>query len=792
MAAHTAWGAALVGVVALVTAACKDSAPNGASESAATAQAPADIALPGVEPVSRALYQRMRQATAARGGPAHTRHLRPDGSPRYTNRLIFEASPYLQQHAHNPVNWYPWGDAALARARSLDRPILLSIGYSTCHWCHVMEEESFEDEEIARQINQGFVAIKVDREERPDLDAIFMTAVQLISGGGGWPMTLFLTPSGEPIFATTYVPPRAGVRGARIGLSELLERVRSAWTDQRQEVISGAGKLRDAMRAALAPRAAGDVVDAATAMGKAASSWRAQYDPVWGGLGTDPDRPKFPSSLPVRTALRYARRAGSGELRDMALTTLRKMAAGGIHDQVGGGFHRYATDRKWLVPHFEEMLYGNALLVQAYLDGYQVSGDPTLAAVAREILRYLRRDMAAPDGGFYAATDADSPTPGGGRAEGAFFLWTRDELEQLLGDDAPLVADWFGVSSGPNFGDANILWTPRPLADVAAEHHLTEAAARAVIDRATDRLYQRRAQRPPPPRDGKILAGWNGLALSAFARAARVLGDDTDGGAAYLDQAKTVAALLTGPMVEGGRLRRSIIGGRARMAAYLEDYAFVIAGLIDLFEASGEVTWLAHARALDRVLAAHYADPDAGGFFRTADDQEKLLARDKPGDDGSLPSGNAVAAMNLLRLYQLTGEDDYRRRADRTLAAFAGPLRDRPGAVADLLAALDYADDRVLEVVIVTPERRAQAEPMLAQLRAVYAPSLELVVVPAAKVNAVAAQAPIVAGKRLLHGLVTAYVCQDRRCELPTTDPARFRRQISAVARYRPAPATPR
>ncbi|HEV2064188.1 MAG TPA: thioredoxin domain-containing protein, partial [Thermoanaerobaculia bacterium] len=616
--------------------------------------------LPGAIPFDDVLVRRLQDAWAARpaGERPRTRHLNPDGSPRYTNRLYFETSPYLRQHAHNPVNWYSWGDEAFDTARSLHRPVVLSVGYSTCHWCHVMEEESFEDEEIARFLNENYVAIKVDREERPDVDAIYMNAVQLLTGSGGWPMTVWLTPDRKPFYGGTYFP--AGqFRG-------LLTQLRGVYDSQPDKVAAAGEQITRRIQQGVMPAGAEGRPDASALM-RAASFYRDRFDPVWGGTK---GRMKFPSSLPVRLLLRLHRRTGQEELLRMATLTLDRMAAGGMHDQIGGGFHRYSTDAEWLVPHFEKMLYDNALLAMDYLEAYQVTGEKRYAEVARRILRYVERDMTSPEGAFYSATDADSPAASGKREEGLFFTWTPKEIEAALGSErARIVEAWFGVTPRGNFEGRNILHTPKPLEDAAKRLDLAPERVRVAIDESREILYAARAKRAPPLRDEKILTAWNGLMISAHARAALVLGEPR-----YARTAAKAAGFILGKLLTGGRLSRSFKDGHTRHDGYLEDYAFFIAGLLDLFEATGDVRFLREALTLDRVLEARYEDKANGGFFLTSDDHERLLAREKPAYDGAEPSGNSVQILNLLRLHEFTTNDAYRQRADRALAAFGGTL----------------------------------------------------------------------------------------------------------------------
>ena len=734
---------------------------------------------PGASAFEAPLQAALAEAWAERpaGYAPRTRHVRDDGSPRYLNRLFLESSPYLRQHSHNPLNWYPWGDAAFELARALGRPILLSIGYSTCHWCHVMEEESFDDEEIARYLNEHYIAIKVDREVRPDLDAIYMSAVQLFlqGGGGGWPMTVWLTPDAEPFSGATYLPARDGDRGAPVGFLTLARRLKVAYDEQPDQIAAVSSEVAARVRDMLAPGAGREELPTAASLHATAAAYRSGFDAEHGGLQA---QRKFPSSLSVRLLLRHHRRTGDAESLAMATRTLEAMAAGGIHDQVGGGFHRYATDPAWRIPHFEQMLYDNALLVPAYLEAYQVTGREDFARVARDILRYVDRDMTAPAGAFYSATDADSPGPGGEAEEGRFFTWTPDEIAAALdAEQARAVVAYFGVTDEGNFEGRTILHTPRPLPEVAAELGMEPVSLRQVIDAARERLYAARAARSRPLRDDKILTAWNGLMISALARASLVLGEPV-----YAARGARAADYVLRTLRRDGRLLRAALDGQAQQTAYLEDYACLIAGLLDLYEADGDLRWLDEAMTLDAVLERDYEDAAGGGFFRTAASAAALLAREKPTYDAAEPSGNAVALQNLLRLHELTTDDRYRVRAERAFQAFGTVLAESPAAVSEMLLAVDYFLDTPKEIVLVVPAGRDDAAPLLAELRARFLPNRILVVVgEGAALERHARVIPLLEGKTTRDGRATAYVCENRICDLPTTDPAVFAAQIATV-----------
>ena len=719
--------------------------------------------LPGAPPVAEETAARLRAALEAKG-PAYrprTEHLR-EGKPEYTNRLILETSPYLLQHAHNPVSWYGWGDEAFEDARRLDRPVMISIGYSTCHWCHVMERESFEDVEIARYLNEHFICIKVDREERPDVDAIYMSAVQALSGAGGWPLNVFLTPEREPFFGGTYFPPRDGDRGARRGFLSLIGELADVYRRDRPRVTGAARDLTRVVRELLAEGAPtspeGLALPTSAPILSAVDAYKRAFDPVEGGTRR---APKFPSQLPVRLLLRAHRRANDAVALHMATLTLEKMAGGGMYDQLGGGFHRYSTDARWLVPHFEKMLYDNALLAVAYAEAHQATGRADFARVTREVLDYVLREMTSPDGAFYSATDADSEGD-----EGKFFVWSLAEIREVLGPEADRFARYYGVTERGNFEGHNIL-------NAAAPDEAEHAALRA----AREKLYEVRARRIPPLRDEKILAAWNGLMISGMAVGARVLGEPR-----YAQAAARAAEFVLGRMREGGRLRRSYIDGRAQHNAYLDDYAFLTQGLIDLHEATFDVRWLREALALAGQVDAHYADRERGGWFMTSDDHEKLLAREKPAYDGAEPSGNSVQLLNTLRLGELTTDDRFRVAAERALQAFAPQLIERPLALSEMLLALDFWTDTPREVVIVWPEGGSGAGPLLDVLRKTFLPSKVLAGgSEGAAIEELARVAPIAEGKGALGGKPTAYVCEKGLCQAPTGDPATLAEQLKQV-----------
>jgi uncharacterized protein YyaL (SSP411 family) len=653
-----------------------------------------------------------------------------------SNRLSRETSPYLLQHSENPVDWYPWGEEALARAREEDLPILLSVGYSACHWCHVMERESFEDPETAAYMNEHFVNVKVDREERPDVDAIYMEAVQSISGQGGWPMTVFLDPDGVPFYGGTYFPPdeSRGMPSFRM----VMEAVVDAFERKREEIRERAGETRSRLGAigAIEPAAEGPEGEM---LEKAVERLLAAADRERGGFG---GAPKFPpaSALELLIATRVDDR-GDGSAMAVVETTLDAMMAGGIYDQVGGGFARYAVDPDWLVPHFEKMLYDNALLARAYLHGWQALGHDRYRRVCEETLDWLLAEMRGPEGGFYSALDADSEGE-----EGRFYVWTRQQLEEVLGDRAAAVAEHFGATEQGNFEGANIL-------------HLAGGAAGERpegLAEARRALYEARATRVWPALDDKRLASWNALAIAAFAEAGAVLGRED-----YLDAARACAAFVLDSMHdEEGRLLRTYKDGRAHLNAYLEDHAFLLEALVILYESTFEQRWFDQARTLAETMIARFGDPERGGFFSTSADHEELIARRKEIGDHPVPSGNSSAALGLLRLAALTGEREFERQAEGVLHLFAGPAVNHPDGFAHFLRALDFHLAAVREVALVGDDLIELAGVVREELR----PHLVL-----AGGGEGTGSPPLLAERPAVEGRPTAYVCEGFACLAPVT-----------------------
>ncbi|MGH9257201.1 MAG: thioredoxin domain-containing protein [Vicinamibacterales bacterium] len=700
---------------------------------------------------------------------------RVDSPPQHTNRLIAEKSPYLQQHAHNPVDWYPWGTEAFDKARREDKAIFLSIGYSTCHWCHVMETESFSNPGIAAFMNQHFVSIKVDREERPDLDRVYMNYVIGVSEGG-WPMSLFLTPELEPFFGANYLPPDD--RDGELGFRTVLHRVAALWETRRSDALRAAAEGTQALKArSQATRDASASADA-DSLDRAYQDISASFDAAAGGFG---GAPKFPRPVLLNFLLRYHARTGVQRALDMTLQTLRGMARGGLHDHLGGGFHRYSTDRLWHVPHFEKMLYDQAQLAFAYVDAFQATGDPFFRDVARDTLDYVLRDMRDAGGGFFSAEDADSRIDASTSttAEGAFYVWTTDEIRRLLGSDADLFAYHYGIETGGNVPGAqdsqgelrgkNVLSERHAVVDTAARFKTSEQDVRARLDAARRRLSDARASRPRPPRDDKVLVAWNGLMLSALARAAQVFDEP-----AYRDAAAAAARFVETRLYDpkSGSLERRYRQGDADIDALLEDYAFLVQGLLDLYEASFDARWLSWAVRLQATQDVSFWDDAEGGYFSTGARAPHVLARVKEEYDGAEPSANSVSAMNLLRLWQLTERPEWRARADATFRALSARLARSPSALPQLLVALDFARSRQKQIVIAGDPDAEDTRALSRVVHQRFIPNKILVLAEGGAAQArLTSLVPFIDGKAQREGRATIYICENYVCRLPTTDP---------------------
>ncbi|MCO6510996.1 MAG: thioredoxin domain-containing protein [Aridibacter famidurans] len=673
---------------------------------------------------------------------------------KHTNRLADETSPYLLQHAHNPVDWYPWGEEAFGKARSEDKPVLLSIGYSACHWCHVMERESFEDERIARIMNEHYVNIKVDMEERPDVDKIYMNFVQMTTGSGGWPMTVFLTPDQKPFFGGTYFPPQP--RFNLPSFEQILVSVADAYSNNREEVMRSANEiLGEIRRVSIAQESTSGFGE--ELLESSFQSFVRSFDNRNGGFG---GAPKFPAPMSLEFLLRYYKRTGDERAAQMVTETSRKMAHGGIYDQLGGGFHRYTVDANWLTPHFEKMLYDNAQLTRLYLHAYQMTGDAFYERIARETLEYALREMTDESGGFYSAQDADSEG-----VEGKFFVWTPEEVDRVLGEaDGKAFRAYYDVTEDGNFEGKNILRVTKALAETADELGIGEKELAGILEKGRKKLFEYREGRVKPFRDEKVLTAWNGLMLAAFAEAAFVLKDDR-----YLIAAKKNADFLLSEMFEADDLLRTWKDGKAKLKAYIEDYANLADGLIELYQASGEERYLEAAKALAETMIAKYWDEDGGGFFFTASDHEELVVRTKDFNDNATPSGNSAAADVLLRLARIYGEERFERYARTVLRLVAPQVRRYPGAFGRAIAAMEFALGKVREIVIVG-ETDAEIEDVLASD---YLPLKVLV-----RSREPSDSLALLEGRELKDGKTTVYVCENSACRLPVTDGEGLRSEL--------------
>jgi len=677
------------------------------------------------------------------------------------NRLIHEKSPYLLQHAYNPVDWRAWNDEAFEKARAENRPIFLSIGYSTCHWCHVMEKESFEDAQVAALMNETFVSIKVDREERPDIDHVYMTVCEMMTGSGGWPLTIVMTPDKKPFFAATYLP--KGSRFGRPGMMELIPRIREVWKNRQKDVLESAENMTTALQS-MEKEKPGEILDAGV-LDKAYRELAQRFDETYGGFS---GAPKFPTPHNFLFLLRYWRRSGRPEALKMVEKTLQEIRWGGIFDQIGFGFHRYSTDREWLVPHFEKMLYDQAMLALAYLETYQATGNTLYADTAKEIFAYVLRDLRSPEGGFYSAEDADSEG-----VEGKFYVWTEQELREILPpEEADLIVRAFHVQKDGNFREeasgksvgANILYTGKSLADIASEMKLSEDGFKQKIYSARARLFEVREKRIHPHKDDKILTDWNGLIIAALARGAQVLGDKT-----YADTAgDAVGFILKSMRKPDGRLLHRYRDGEAGIAAHLDGYSFLVWGLIELYEATFEARFLKTGLELNRDMLRHFWDEQGGGLHFTSDDAENLIVRKKEVYDGALPSGNAVALLNLLRLGRFTGDRDLEDRASKLQRAFSEQVDQFPSGYTQFLSAFDFSLGPAREVVI---SGSLGAKDMLDAVRSRYFPNQVVLFRPTGRQSEeIDEVAPFVQQHKPLDGRATAYVCSGQACKAPTTE----------------------
>ncbi len=677
------------------------------------------------------------------------------------NRLASETSPYLLQHSKNPVEWYPWGAEALERSRREDKPIFLSIGYSACHWCHVMERESFENEATAALMNEAFVCIKVDREERPDLDEIYMKAVQAMTGQGGWPMSVWLTPEHEPFYGGTYFPPSRMY--GRPSFSEILGSLSRAWNADRPGLIAAAKRMREHLQKEGTLTTGAEI--SAESLELSHSMLAANFDPVWGGLG---GAPKFPHALDLRILLRHHLRTRDPQTLAMVTLTLDRMAEGGVYDQLGGGFHRYSTDEQWLIPHFEKMLYDNALLVPAYLEAFLLTGDVDHARVARECCDWALREMTTREGAFASAQDADSEGE-----EGRFFAWTPAQIETVLGEKLGRMAcAWYGVTSEGNFEHgSSAMWRHESAQKVAAQLGLKLDVLETAMADARARLLEARENRVHPNTDDKVLVAWNGLMVSALAQTTQVLGDER-----YLAAARRCVDYIWSHMRQrDGALFATARNGRAHLNAYLDDYAFLVQGLLDLYETDFDQRWIQCALDLTKIVSQRFEDEENGGFFTTSNDHERLIARLKSPQDGALPAGNGVHALNLLRLAELTGRRDLALQAERTIKSMGQLVNRYPVAFSQLLCAVDFLSCGPREIVIAG---EAGEEPVRAMLKTVRAKFLPQKVVALAGADSDVRLMPLLEGRKASRGEARAFICRNYTCGAPVTTAEALAREL--------------
>jgi len=684
----------------------------------------------------------------------------------FVNRLADASSPYLLQHRHNPVDWYAWGPEAFDKAKKENKPVFLSIGYSTCHWCHVMAHESFEDHEVARLMNDAFVSIKVDREERPDIDGIYMSVCQMMTGQGGWPLTILMTPDQKPFFAATYIPKTS--RFGRTGMLELVPRIKEIWETQRDKIDQSAERIVQVLNDSNA--GGGKKTLDPELLDRAFQQFEERFDGQRGGFG---QAPKFPTPHNLLFLLRYAARTNNADALGMVEKTARAMRLGGIYDHLGFGFHRYSTDAEWRVPHFEKMLYDQAQLATVYLETYQVTGKDFYRRTAEEVFRYVLRDMTSPEGGFYSAEDADSEGE-----EGKFYLWSEEEIRACLEkEEADLITDLFQVESRGNFLEeatqekigTNILFLNRTLEEAAQEMEISAEALWERVENARQRLFDVREKRIHPGKDDKILTAWNGLMISAFARGAFILQEPR-----YVEAARNAADFVLRELrTSDGRLLHRYRNGQAGIAAHLEDYAFLVAGLIDLYQATFEVNYLKAAVDLNREMIRHFHDDENGGFYFTADDGEELIVRRKEADDGAVPSGNSMAMYNLLRLGRMLGDAELEALAERTGNAFVNWISRAPYAFTQFMVALDLASSSSQELVITGRLHAPDTQALLKALAGRFLPYLAILFRPANETEPLIGRfADFTRSMTTINGKATAYVCSGYQCEQPVSEPA--------------------
>ncbi|MHC4594918.1 MAG: thioredoxin domain-containing protein [Planctomycetota bacterium] len=675
---------------------------------------------------------------------------------KYTNRLIKETSPYLLQHAHNPVDWYPWGTEAFELAKKEDKPVFLSIGYSTCHWCHVMEYESFENERIAEIMNEHFVSIKVDREQRPDVDRIYMNAVQMMTGSGGWPLSAFLTPDGKPFYGGTYFPPTD--RYGRPGFERVLLSIADAWKNRRQELVDSADKLSEVLTSLIGPTEREKLSPEMLKSGF--DYFRDTFDGTNGGFGI---APKFPQPTNLSMLLSYWHRTANTQALQMVEKTLDAMAKGGIYDHIGGGFHRYATDARWLVPHFEKMLYDQALLSKVYLQAYQITKNRKYATIAREIFDYVLRDMTDADGGFYSAEDADSEGK-----EGTFYVWDQKQIDSVLDkDEARIFNAYYGVTAKGNFEEGKtILNIATPIKQVGEKFKKDHTAIAGILTTARTKIFNARAERIRPHRDDKVITAWNGLMTSSLAYGGAVLQEEK-----YIKAAERAAKFILDVLHKNGRLMRYYRDGHVVEPAFLDDYAFMIMALLDLYEVTFDAKWLIEAKELSEEMIEFFADNEQGGFFLTGKDAEKLIARNKPGSDGAIPSGNSIAALALLKLGRLTMNQHFSEQGGKAIELFSQQLKQSPAYSSAMLIALNFWIGPTQEIVIAGNSDTPETKQMLKLVYDRFLPNAVVLFHDHGEAgSAIEKIVPFIKSQTSIDGKATAYVCENYVCKKPINE----------------------
>ncbi|MCP3873983.1 MAG: thioredoxin domain-containing protein [Desulfobacteraceae bacterium] len=697
-----------------------------------------------------------------------TKHIDSNGNPKFTNRLALESSPYLLQHANNPVNWYPWGNEAFETAKRLNRPILLSIGYSTCHWCHVMEEESFEDVEIATYLNEHYIAIKVDREERPDIDSIYMKAVMAIQGSGGWPMTVFINWDKKPFYGGTYFPARDGDRGVSFGFLTVLQKLNDLYNKDAMAVKNAGNQITKAIESA-SDINGGTTLPSKEMISKSIEAYKQGFDWENGGMV---GQNKFPSSLPLGLLMRHYPVSRDDKVLEMITLTLDKMMNGGIHDHVAGGFHRYTTDDIWLTPHFEKMLYDNALLSIAYTEAFQLTGNKKYKQVSQKTLDYLLKEMRSSQGGFYSATDADSLTPSGEQEEGYFYTWTAKEIDALFNEKTSnIVKQYYGIRN--DITERQILHIPMQN-DMEKKQEIPLKKLEDIITQANLTLYKERVNRQVPGRDEKIILSWNSLVISALVKAGFVFNQDN-----YIQAAIQTHEFIFKSLWHDQTLFHSYKDDKRGHPGFLNDYAFLAASYIDLYEATFDIQWLLKAIDIDDLIQRKFEDKTKGGFFMTPSGQSDLIAKEKPSEDGALPSGNSIGISNLVRLYFYTDRKSYRQRAEKSLTYFSGRISNSPAHMSGMLPSIQLLGSPSKEMVIIIPpdkkqiDKKQTAKPFLDILRKKFQPEQIIIVVQEGKeFDTVSKTLSQVRGRKAINGQTTAYPCENNICRLPVTDPS--------------------